>query len=86
VLLASLAIMVKDLLETLPTSGFTTPSSLVDNSNTTNSRQSELDKLVNDLPAITVTAPSTDAAVSADAQTSAAASVGAAVSNTPAGL
>ncbi len=83
VAIASLVIMVKDLLETLPTSGFSTPSSLVDNSNSTNSRQSELDKLVNELPAITTTAPSTDAAVSANAQTSAAASVGAKVSNAP---
>ena len=62
VVLASLVITVKDLLNTLPTAAYSTSSSLVDSTYSTNSRQTELDKLVNGLPSVNNPAPATDAA------------------------
>ena len=61
VVLASLVITVKDLLDTLPKSAYSTSSSLVDSKYSTNSRQAELDKLVNNLPILDNKAPATDA-------------------------
>lgn len=49
VVLASLAITVKDILNTLPASSFSSSSSLMDSTYSINSRQNELDNLVNGL-------------------------------------
>jgi ferredoxin-NADP reductase len=62
VVLASLGITVKDLLDTLPKSAYSTSSSLFDSKYSTNSRQAELDKLVNNMPLLDNKAPATDAA------------------------
>jgi len=62
VVMASFAVLLSDLLASLPASSLIGTSSMVDSSNSTNSRQNELDKLVNALPTISPTAPVTDAA------------------------
>jgi|GEM_PF-511155 ferredoxin-NADP reductase len=57
---ASFAVMISDMLKNLPT-GLTTPSNLVDSNFPTNSRQAELDDLVNKLPDDINEAPATAA-------------------------
>lgn len=75
VALTSLVIMIKDLLETLPASNFSASSSLVDSTYPTNSRQTELDNLVNGLPSVANTAPATDAAIKSGQQSNTGTSV-----------
>lgn len=62
VVLASMVIMIKDVLDSLPVSSFSASSNLVDSTYPTNSRQAELDNLVNGLPINTNNAPATSAA------------------------
>lgn len=63
--LGSFVVMVSDLLKTLPPSSVLSPSSISAVSSLTNSRQTDLDQLVNKLPTIASTAPATSAANSA---------------------
>lgn len=69
VALGSFVVMVSDLLKTLPPSSILNPSSITTLSSLTNSRQTNLDQLVNNLPATVSTAPATSAATSALQQT-----------------
>ena len=70
VVLASFAVSLSDLLSNLPNSVLLGTSSLVDSSNSTNSRQNELDNLVNGLPSVTTTIPASPAAIEATGQSS----------------
>lgn len=76
-ILGSLAVTISDILKTLP------PQSIFDSSNlaptlvSTNSRQQDLDSLVNTLPALSPTAPETAAAQASDAAAAAAATAAA---------
>lgn len=88
VALGSFVVMVSDLLKTLPPSSVLSPSSISAVSSLTNSRQANLDQLVNNLPVVVSTAPATSAASSAMQQTGAttttpAATVPTAVTPTP---
>ena len=71
VALGSFVVMVSDLLKTLPPSSVLSPYSISAVSSLTNSRQTDLNQLVNNLPAIVTTAPATSAANSALQQTGA---------------
>jgi ferredoxin-NADP reductase len=71
---ASLAVMLNDLIARLPASSMWGTSSLLDSSNSTNSRQAELDKLVNGLPSSPSSGGSTDAASKAASQNTSATS------------
>jgi len=61
VVVASLAVTVKDILKALPASSFLTQSNLIDSEFSTNSRQTELDNLVNGIKSTENTSPVSDA-------------------------
>ncbi|MEI7683342.1 MAG: hypothetical protein WCJ24_03545, partial [Candidatus Saccharibacteria bacterium] len=61
VVLSSFIVMVSDLLKTLPPSAFIGSSSVINATNLTNKRQTDLDQLVNGLPSTSSGAPATDA-------------------------
>lgn len=65
VALGSFIVMVSDLLKTSPPSSISSSSNAFSSSSLTNSRQTNLDKLVNSLPDVINTAPATDAATKA---------------------
>ena len=65
VVLASFAVSLSDLLIDLPSSSLLNTTNLVDSSSSTNSRQNELDKLVNNLPNVTTTLPASPDAINA---------------------
>ncbi len=65
VVLGSFAVMISDLLKTLPPSSVAKTSTTATNDLLTNSRQQDLDQLVNDLPPNTDSAPESDEAKSA---------------------
>lgn len=61
VALGSFIVMISDLLKTLPPSSILSASSTAKLASLTNSRQTDLDELVNGLPEVASTAPTTDA-------------------------
>lgn len=69
VAIGSFAVMVSDLLKTLPPSSILSPSSTITATSLKNSRQTDLDQLVNNLPTLASTEPATSAATSAMQQT-----------------
>lgn len=69
VALGSFVVMVSDLLKTLPPSSILASSNITTASSLTNSRQNDLDQLVNNLPTVANAAPATSAATSALQQT-----------------
>jgi ferredoxin-NADP reductase len=68
VVLGGLAVMISDILNILPSNSALGSSSLVDSNNATNSRQAELDNLVNSLPLVTNPAPLSPSAASSGTQ------------------
>jgi len=70
VVLGSFVVMVSDLLDILPPFSQLGSSSAIDLSNLTNTRQNDLDKLVNALPVLSTSAPVTDAVTQAARQSS----------------
>jgi hypothetical protein len=68
---ASLVVMISDLIKNISASQYSTPTNLVDSTTTTNSRQDELDDLVNKLPRLTNESPVSAAAKAASQPTNA---------------